>query len=69
MEKIEKTPKNKKLMKLFTELYDLVEDVRVEEIAEHIDTESLWAWCGAWRQGIRVVLNDLEREVLLDEGD
>jgi hypothetical protein len=43
-----------------------VADVNVVEIASHIDEEKLWNWCGAWREAIRVVLKELEDEVLND---
>ena len=57
-----------KVKKLLNELDGFVADVNVVEIASHIDEETLWNWCGAWKQDARAILNDIEREVL-DERD
>lgn len=50
------------------QLYFLADEVCVERIAPFIEKEKLWNWCGAWREAIYDILNDLEREVL-DERD
>ena len=39
----------KMLKKPLVELEELIEDVNVTEIADHIDSESLQNWSGAWR--------------------
>lgn len=53
-----------KTRKLIEELKSLINDIRVEKIAPHIEQEALWNWCGVWRQTAEAVLEDLESEVL-----
>lgn len=55
-----------KIQSLMAELYDAIDHIRVEQIAPHIEEETLWAWCNGWRADIKDVLRDLEREVLID---
>ena len=46
---------------LIAELENLIKDINVTEIADHLNEESLWNWCGAWRQEANNVLEEMKR--------
>ena len=45
--------------KLIQEMDGMIADINVNEIADHLKEESLFNWCGAWRQEARRVLEDI----------
>lgn len=49
--------------KLIKEMEDMVADVNVNEIADHLKEESLWNWCGAWREEAKRILKDMRKEL------
>lgn len=46
---------------LIAELENLIKDINVTEIADHLNEESLWNWCGAWRQKANNVLEEIKK--------
>ena len=48
---------------LIKEMRDLIKDINVNEIADHLNEESLWNWCGVWRQTAERILDDMEKEI------
>ena len=56
----------KRLILLIRDLYEKIDEVSIDTIAPRISEEKLWNWCGAWREAIRIVLRELEDEVLND---
>lgn len=52
-----------KMEELIKEMEDMVADVNVEEIADHLKEESLWNWCGAWRENAKRILADMRKEI------
>ena len=51
-----------KMEELITEMENIIADVNVAEIADHINEESLWNWCGAWREKAAEILNEMRSE-------
>lgn len=51
---------------LITEMREMICNVNVNEIADHLNDESLFNWCGAWREEARRVVDDIERAVLTE---
>ena len=47
---------------LIAEMENMIADVNVAEIADHINEESLWNWCGAWREKAAEILNEMRSE-------
>lgn len=45
---------------LIEEMEDMICDVNVNEIADHLNEESLWNWCGAWREEAKRRLEAIE---------
>ena len=43
------------------ELRELIEEVSIDTIADHLNEEMLWNWCGAWRQRAHDALDEVER--------
>lgn len=35
---------------LLDSVAEMIEDINVNEIADHLNDESLFNWCGAWRE-------------------
>lgn len=48
---------------LITEMEGMIADVNVAEIADHINEESLWNWCGAWREKATEILDEMRSEI------
>ena len=48
---------------LIAEMENMIADVNVAEIADHINEESLWNWCGAWREKATEILNEIRSEI------
>lgn len=46
---------------ILDEMEKLTADVNVNEIADHLSDESLFNWCGAWREEMRELINELRR--------
>ena len=46
---------------LIADLEGLIKKINVDEIADHLNEESLWNWCGAWRQEANDVLEEMKR--------
>lgn len=51
------------MKKLMQELEDMISDVNVNEIADHLNDESLFNWCGAWRQEARSILEEMKKQM------
>ena len=48
---------------LIKEMEDMIADVNVNEIADHLKEESLWNWCGAWREEAKRILREMRKEL------
>lgn len=48
---------------LIREMENMIADVNVTEIADHINEESLWNWCGAWRERADEILNEMRSKI------
>lgn len=48
---------------LIAEMENMIADVNVAEIADHINEESLWNWCGAWREKAIGILDEMRSEI------
>ena len=46
---------------LIAEMENIIADVNVEEIAAHINEESLWNWCGAWRERANELMGEIKK--------
>ncbi len=57
----------KKMQNDINELEKLIEDINVNEIAAHVDQESLWNWCGAWRHAAMDALNRIKGRLAVNE--
>lgn len=51
-----------RMEELIAEMENMIADVNVAEIADHINEESLWNWCGAWREKAAEILNEMRSE-------
>ena len=51
----------KRMEELIAELENIIKDINVTEIADHLNEESLWNWCGAWRQEANNVLEEMKK--------
>lgn len=40
----------------------LIQDVNIHEIADHLNEESLWNWCGAWREEAKEAVDDMKHD-------
>lgn len=49
---------------LIAEIENMIADVNVTEIADHISEESLWNWCGAWRQKATEVVEKIKLNLM-----
>ena len=58
-----------KMEELIKEMRDLIKDINVNEIADHLNEESLWNWCGVWRQTAERIMDDMEKEIAYDLQD
>lgn len=54
------TEKSEALTALIEEMDGMIADVNVNEIADHLNEESLWNWCGAWRENARRILKEMK---------
>ena len=45
---------------LIAEIEGLIKKINVDEIADHLNEESLWNWCGAWREEARRILKEMK---------
>ena len=48
---------------LIAELRRIVRRINVTEIADRLDDEMLFNWCGAIREDFNCILNDLEEKI------
>ena len=48
---------------LIEKMERMIADVNVNEIADHINDESLWNWCGAWRERADEILNEMRLKI------
>ena len=48
------------LTALIEEMNKMVDVINVNEIADHLNEESLFNWCGAWRQDAREILQEMK---------
>ena len=48
---------------LISEMENMIADINVSEIADHLSDESLFNFCGAWREGATRILNDIKKEI------
>lgn len=48
---------------LFEEMEEMIAEINVGNIADHINEESLFNFCGAWREETTRILNDIKREI------
>ena len=44
------------------ELRELIEEVSIDIIADNLNEERLWNWCGAWRQRAHDALDEIEQK-------
>lgn len=47
----------------FEEMEDVIADINVSNIADYINDDKLFNFCGAWREEAMRILNDIKREV------
>lgn len=48
---------------LIRELRRMVRKINVNEIADRLNEEKLWNWCGAMREDFSVIIDDLEEYI------
>lgn len=51
----------KRMEELIAEIEGLIKKINVDEIADHLNNESLWNWCGAWRQEATEIVEEIKR--------
>ena len=52
--------RNQECSALIAEIRDFIQDVNVNEIADHFDDDRLQNWCGAWKEAVTERVDRLE---------